>query len=72
MCPNTEMTMQKSFVEQLFAWGPLWFGLGFMAPVLMTLFERAGWSPLGLSPLAAGLLIGAVYGAIAKVRGRWI
>ena len=64
--------MTKSLVEWLFYWGPLWFGIGFLAPVLITLIERLNWSPLGLPPIAVGLIVGAVWGITAKMRGRWI
>lgn len=64
--------MSKTFVEKLFYWGPLWFGIGFLAPVLKTLMEILGFPPFSLSPLLIGLMIGAVWGITAKLRGRWI
>lgn len=64
--------MTKTIIEQLFAWGPVWFGIGFMAPVLMTLMQKAAWSPFGLPPLIVGLMIGVIWGTVAKLRGTWI
>lgn len=64
--------MPDTFIGKLFYWGPLWFGIGFLAPVLMTLMEKAGLSLFGLPPLAVGLTIGSIWGITAKLRGRWI
>jgi uncharacterized membrane protein (DUF485 family) len=52
---------------------PLIFGFGFAAPLIAQVIERAGWAlPFGIAPLAAGLVIGGLWGAHAQFRGRWI
>jgi hypothetical protein len=52
---------------------PLIFGIGFLAPLIAQVIERAGL-PLtyAIAPLAAGLVIGGLWGAHAQFRGRWI
>jgi hypothetical protein len=57
----------------LFRLGPLWFGLGFLAPVIAAALVALGIAPpLGLSPIAAGLIAGAVLGLIATLRRTWL
>ena len=52
---------------------PLIFGIGFLAPLIAQMIERAGLTvPYGIAPLAAGLVIGGLWGAHAQFRGRWI
>jgi hypothetical protein len=52
---------------------PLIFGVGFLAPLIAQGIERAGLAlPFGIAPLAAGLVIGGLWGAQAQFRGRWI
>ena len=54
-------------------WGPLLFGVGFLAPLIAQIIERAGVTPpLGLAPLMVGLIVGPALGLAAKLRGRWI
>lgn len=60
-------------VGVLFRLGPLWFGIGFLAPVLAALVTA--WEvtlPLGLSPIAGGLLAGVTLGLVATIRGTWL
>jgi hypothetical protein len=57
----------------LFRLGPLWFGLGFLAPVLAALLVALRVTPpLGLSPLFCGLIVGGVLGVIATIRRTWL
>jgi hypothetical protein len=57
----------------LFRLGPLWFGMGFLAPVLAALIVTLQVTPpLGLSPLVCGLIVGGFLGVIAMVRGTWL
>lgn len=56
---------------------PLIFGIGFLAPliaqVIAQVIGRADLTPpYGVAPLAAGLVIGGLWGAHAQFRGRWI
>lgn len=65
--------MLVKLIELIFKFGPLIFGVGFMAPLFAELFAQAGMSlPFGLTPLLAGLLLGGGLGLIAQVRGSWI
>jgi hypothetical protein len=57
----------------LFRFGPLWFGIGFLAPVLAALIVALDITPpLRLSPLACGLIGGGILGVIATVRRTWL
>lgn len=57
----------------LFRFGPLWFGIGFLAPVLSALIQALHITPpLGLSPMSCGLIVGAVLGLIATFRRTWL
>ncbi len=52
---------------------PMIFGVGFLAPLIAQGIERASLAlPFGTAPLAAGLVIGGLWGAHAQFRGRWI
>lgn len=52
---------------------PMIFGVGFLAPLIAQGIERASLAlPFGTTPLAAGLVIGGLWGAHAQFRGRWI
>jgi hypothetical protein len=54
-------------------WGPLLFGIGFVAPLIAQSLGAAGAPTLlGLSHLQLGLAIGIVSGAIATRRGSWV
>jgi len=63
--------MIRVVLQSLNPWGPLFFGLGFIAPLLATLFSRSG-PELGLSPIALGLALGGAWGLYAKFRGSWM
>ena len=53
--------------------GPLFFGIGFVAPVVAQGAEAAGFASVaGLPPLIAGLTLGIVWGGLATLRGRWV
>ncbi len=52
---------------------PFFFGVGFIAPLIAQILERFSLPvPLGMSALAFGLLIGAPWGLITVLRGRWL
>jgi len=60
-------------LKKLFAIMPFLFGLGFIAPLIAQIMVF--WKvdpPLGLSPVAFGLLFGGTWGLIANIRGRWL
>jgi hypothetical protein len=57
----------------LFKVMPLLFGLGFLGPVIAQVVTLAGWTlPGGVAPLAAGMVVGGVWGGFATVTGRWL
>jgi len=63
----------KEILRVLFAWGPLWFGVGFVAPVLAQSMDRfAVTPPMGLTTMQAGLVAGLLLGSVARLRGRWV
>lgn len=52
---------------------PLWFGIGFIAPLTAQLIKACGWqASLPVSPLIIGLALGIVWGGSTVMRGRWI
>ena len=60
-------------IKTIFYFGPLIFGLGFIAPLSAQIIAAAGWTlPFGLTPLIAGLMIGGGLGLIAQIRGTWV
>ncbi|WP_321491089.1 hypothetical protein [uncultured Hyphomonas sp.] len=63
----------EQVIRSVFRFGPLIFALGFLAPLIAQIIGQLNWSPpFGISPLAAGLLVGGAYGLVAQFRGRWI
>lgn len=62
-----------SILKLLYPWGPVFFGLGFLAPLIATLMTEASIAtPFGLTEIQTGLIIGLTLGLIAKFRGSWI
>jgi len=60
-------------IKTVFYFGPLIFGIGFVAPLSAEIIDAMSWTlPVGLSPLMAGLIIGGALGLLAQFRGRWI
>ena len=54
-------------------WMPLWFGIGFLAPLIAQSLVALGWpAPLGMTPLTFGLATGGLLGTVATLRGRWL
>jgi len=65
--------MIRSVLQRLNPWGPLFFGLGFIAPLIATLMTRSGLElSFGLSPIWFGVALGGAWGLYAKFRGSWI
>ena len=61
------------FLKKTYEWGPLLFGVGFVAPLIAQSMDAAAWTaPAGLTNIQLGLAIGLITGSIAKMRGRWI
>lgn len=60
-------------LKKLMAIMPFLFGIGFIAPLIAQIMERANLAaPYDASPLAVGLAIGGIWGLIANIRGRWL
>lgn len=65
--------MLISLVKALFPWGPLFFGVGFVAPLIAQSMDACFvHAPGNLSSVQFGLLLGILLAAVAKLRGRWI
>ncbi len=63
----------QAAVRGLFSWMPLLFGIGFIAPLIAQIMQRLDIpAPAGISPILFGLLIGAPWGLLTVVRGRWL
>ena len=61
------------WIRKGFEWGPLFFGIGFLAPLIAQSLDAASISaPLGLSNLQLGFVVAIAMGTIAKLRGRWV
>lgn len=61
------------FLNALMPWGPVFFGLFIIAPLIDQVLTNIGLVPaMGISNLQLGLASGLVWGLIAKVGGRWI
>jgi hypothetical protein len=62
-----------TLLKQLGDYGPVLFGIGFVAPLIAQSMDAAALSaPLGLSNIALGLIVGLSLGIIAQLRGRWV
>jgi hypothetical protein len=65
--------MIRPVLQRLKPWGPLFFGLGFIAPLIATLITRSGLEPsFGLPPVWLGVALGGACGVYAKFRGSGI
>ena len=63
----------EKIIGTLFEYGPVLFGVGFIAPVFAALVEASGITlPYEIAPLHAGLGLGLFVGAIVTKRGSWI
>jgi len=60
-------------LKKLFAVMPFLFGIGFIAPLIAQSMTYLHWqTPLQVSGIAFGLIIGGSWGLYATFRGRWI
>jgi hypothetical protein len=60
-------------VRKFFALMPLFFGFGFIAPLIAQLLGALQIvPPFGISPIALGLGVGAPWGLYATLRGSWL
>lgn len=61
-------------LKHAYAWGPVLFGIGFLAPLIAQTMDAASIrAPAGLATLQTGLVAGFLAGLAAKARGRrWV
>lgn len=65
--------MFTKFLGVLGRLGPLWFGIGFIAPFFAALAGLLGHEViLGLPAIFLGLTIGIAFGALASWRRSWL
>lgn len=68
----------KNTIETVLKMMPIWFGIGFLGPVLAEIYLRTPLHesvPLGLATAdiyAVCMAFGGLYGVIAWRTGRWI
>jgi len=56
-----------------YKWGPVLFGIGFIAPLVAQSLDAGGLSaPFGVTGIQLGLAVGISAGLIAKRRGSWV
>ena len=81
MCQGPEKKPEKkigdsdtmTILNQLGEYGPVFFGIGFVAPLIAQSMDAAALSaPLGLSNIALGLIVGVSMGLVARLRGTWV
>jgi len=71
--PSTTPVRPPGRVLMLLQGMPFLFGLGFIAPLIAQLLERALLAATQTEwPLLVGLAIGGSWGALANLRGRWL
>ncbi len=62
-----------TIIKRLGDYGPLFFGIGFIAPLIAQSLDAVSLSaPLGLPNIAFGLILGTAMGVVARLRGRWV
>lgn len=60
-------------LKKLMAIMPFLFGIGFIAPLLAQVMEATGQAaPFDIDRMAFALVIGAGWGLVANIRGRWL
>jgi hypothetical protein len=65
--------MVAALLRTGFNFGPLLFGLLFIPPVTAQVLDGVGLAaPFGLTPLAAGFVLGGLWGLYAQWRGSWL
>lgn len=65
--------MIGKILQTIGPWGPVLFGVGFLAPLIAQSMEAMEIAaPFGLTSIQTGLVIGVGLGLAAKYRGSWI
>ncbi len=63
----------RDVLGKLGEWGPVFFGIGFIAPLVAQTMDAAGVAaPFGLATIQVGLVVGTTMGLVAKQRGSWL
>ena len=71
--PTPSVSLVGRLLMLLLSGMPLIFGIGFIAPLITQLLDRAlPEAAQAHWPLLAGLAIGGSWGALANLRGRWL
>jgi hypothetical protein len=61
------------FLSKVVNWGPVFFGVLVFAPMWAAAMEATGLAfPFGPSNLVVLMLVGGLWGVVAKLRGRWL
>ena len=62
-----------ALLRKAYAWGPVLFGIGLIAPFTAQALDAAEMSaPFGMDNVAFGLAVGIGLGLVAKARGSWV
>ena len=60
-------------IRRFFGLMPLWFGIGFIAPLTAQIICACGLeTSFPVAPIVIGLAFGIAWGGLTVVRGRWI
>ena len=71
--PHKDAGVVGALLTSLLGILPFLFGIGFLAPLIAQLLERALPAAAQAQwPLLVGLAIGGSWGALANLRGRWL
>ncbi|MBT9470220.1 MAG: hypothetical protein V4514_05560 [Pseudomonadota bacterium] len=71
--PTAPVSLIGRLLTLLLQGMPLIFGIGFIAPLMTQLLDRAlPGAAQAEWPLVAGLAIGGSWGAVANLTGRWL
>ena len=62
---------RRSAVGRTLEWMPFLFGIGFLAPLAITIFSHI-WPAAGARCIWAGLILGGGWGLLTVRRGRWL
>jgi tetrahydromethanopterin S-methyltransferase subunit C len=65
--------VEVTIVTRLLRFGPVLFGIGFLAPVIAASLDAFSVpTPIDIQPILVGLVIGIILGSLAMWRRTWI